>query len=522
MRRVSVILYTILILSSITFINNHSPVSASTIYVSIDGSEDYIKIQDAIDNANIGDTVYVYNGSYYENIIIGKEIILTGEDKTNTIINGNNDNIIHISSDNVEVNGFTIKNGLNGIYITNSSDCTISLNTIIDNNIGISIDNLSSDNIIFHNNFINNIDNAHDDGNNKWHNTKFREGNYWSDYDRPNEGAYDNDTDGIVDMPYSLSVGSNDDLYPFIEAFTDQPNVGFKYKPSEPFTYELIEFSDTSFDSDGYIVSWFWDLGNGNTSNSRNTSSKYFDDGVYNVSLEVTDNYGVISKVVKQITILNTKPIPIFTYTPSQPDDVKNVTFFDESFDIDGVVVNWKWDLGDGTTLLNPKNPKVVSHKYDDNGNYKVTLIVYDDDGAINSTTIDIVVLNVKPTASFYYRSVSTDNINITEKEEVKFFDRSKDDDGEIVRYNWDFGDDKTSNLESPTHVFERRGTYNIILTVYDDDDASDSKQIRVNVLAEGELAGTSKGIGLFEIGALIFILVMVGVVIFLSKKYGS
>ena len=70
--------------------------------------------------------------------------------------------------------------------------------------------------------------------------------------------------------------------------------------------------------------------------------------------------------------------------------------------------------------------------------------------------------------------------------------------------------------------MFLKEEEYDIILTVTDDDGDIDSKQIRINVRAEGELEGTSKGVGLFEIGALIFILGMVGIVIFLSKKYGS
>ncbi|MEE8565875.1 MAG: NosD domain-containing protein, partial [Candidatus Thermoplasmatota archaeon] len=158
------------------------------IYVDNDGGSDYTSIQQAIDNANIGDMVYAYNGTYYENIIIDKEIVLTGEDKTNTIINGNNDNVIHINSDNVKINEFTISNGLNGIYITNSSSCTISSNTIINNKIGINIDNLSDDNLIYHNNFFNNINSACDNGDNKWYDIQFREGNYLDDFDETSEG----------------------------------------------------------------------------------------------------------------------------------------------------------------------------------------------------------------------------------------------------------------------------------------------------------------------------------------------
>ncbi|MCJ2513534.1 MAG: PKD domain-containing protein, partial [Candidatus Thermoplasmatota archaeon] len=505
----------ILFITSFTNISYANSNINNIIYVDDNGGANYTSIQQAIDNANIGDMVYAYNGTYYENIIIDKEIVLTGEDKTNTIINGNNDNVIHINSDNVKINEFTISNGLNGIYITNSSSCTISSNTIINNKIGINIDNLSDDNLIYHNNFFNNINSACDNGDNKWYDIQFREGNYWDDFDEPSEGAYDNNTNRIVDNPYNLTIGFNQDLYPLIEALTDHPIANFNYFPYEPFTYQLIEFNDTSFDPDGYIISWLWDFGNGNISDLKNTTTKYIDEGIYNITLTVTDNYGVMNNNVKQIKILNSKPIAKFSYSPNQPNDIKDVTFFDESYDNDGGIVKWEWDLGDGTTLMNPKNPREISHKYEDNGTYKVTLTVYDNDRANNSTSIDIIVLNVKPTASFYYRPVNIENLLIIEKEEVKFYDTSKDEDGEIVRYNWNFGDDSTSNLTSPIHIFEKGGTYNLILTIYDNDGDSDTKQMRVTVLTkyhQSDETSFPTGMSLIVIIIIIFILVLVGI----------
>lgn len=50
-----------------------------TLYVGGNGPNNYTKIQDAIDNANDGDTVFVYNGIYYERLFINKTINLIGE-----------------------------------------------------------------------------------------------------------------------------------------------------------------------------------------------------------------------------------------------------------------------------------------------------------------------------------------------------------------------------------------------------------------------------------------------------------
>ena len=59
--------------------------NGSIIYVD-DGGADYICIQDAIDNAADGDTIYVFNRTYNENIVIDKTIYLIGENRDSTII----------------------------------------------------------------------------------------------------------------------------------------------------------------------------------------------------------------------------------------------------------------------------------------------------------------------------------------------------------------------------------------------------------------------------------------------------
>ena len=96
-------------------------------------SGDYI--QDLIDNASIGDTIYIPNGTYYENIIINKSISLLGENKDTTIIDGNgNGTVVDIFADEVTISGFTIRNGATGIYLRFSM-CIITGNKITSNKV---------------------------------------------------------------------------------------------------------------------------------------------------------------------------------------------------------------------------------------------------------------------------------------------------------------------------------------------------------------------------------------------------
>jgi parallel beta-helix repeat protein len=97
-------------------------------------------IQDLIDNASDGDTIYVPSGIYYENIIIDKSISLVGEDKDTTIIDGCNiENVVYISADWVNISGFTIQNGTGGI--TFGSDNNNISNNVVLNNQGSGIAN---------------------------------------------------------------------------------------------------------------------------------------------------------------------------------------------------------------------------------------------------------------------------------------------------------------------------------------------------------------------------------------------
>jgi len=83
--------------------------SGDVFYVGGYGPDNYTRIQDAIDNASDGDTVFVFGDSspYHENVVVDKSIFLIGEDKNLVVIDADfKGAAVAITADDVFVSGF--------------------------------------------------------------------------------------------------------------------------------------------------------------------------------------------------------------------------------------------------------------------------------------------------------------------------------------------------------------------------------------------------------------------------------
>jgi PKD repeat protein len=150
-----------------------------------------------------------------------------------------------------------------------------------------------------------------------------------------------------------------------------------------------------------------------------------------------------------------------------------NIQFTDHSTDLNGNITTWQWNFGDNTnsTLQNP------THNYEDNGVYTVTLTIDDDEGATNTTTQNIIITNTPPIADFTYTPTSP-----LQNDTVQFTDQSNDPDGNIVTWQWDFGDGTHSNEKNTHHQYKTNKTYTITLYVTDDDNTMNSTTKTINI----------------------------------------
>lgn len=158
---------------------------------------------------------------------------------------------------------------------------------------------------------------------------------------------------------------------------------------------------------------------------------------------------------------VGTKPIvdglQITYLSPPEQEPVRvlleaTVTSFDP-------IVLWEWDFGDGTTKTGKDVPRVF-HDYVNEGDYTISVKVYDEQGDIGTSTL--AGMFEKPNAEFTASVVSCDD-PLT----VKFTDLSSSV-GILLSWEWDFnGDTVTDSTEkNPVYTFPAPGVHNITLTV--------------------------------------------------------
>ncbi len=153
-----------------------------------------------------------------------------------------------------------------------------------------------------------------------------------------------------------------------------------------------------------------------------------------------------------------------------------------KSFDPDGTIANWTWDLGDGNVSYDAQG----SHIYESFGNYTVTLTVRSADGGTATVSVNIFVKSF----SFFPVMINAGGAasgEVAEGKEITFGPEMLlgPDELDPRIYIWDFGDNTTFTGRSPRHSFSRPGTYDVSLTVIDGDTAStDTFQITVHPVA--------------------------------------
>ena len=138
------------------------------------------------------------------------------------------------------------------------------------------------------------------------------------------------------------------------------------------------------------------------------------------------------------------------------------------------------WDFGDSTG----SSGKNVKHTYTEEGTYTVTLTVIDESSRIGvaKKEVDILYRNQAPVASLEatYGGVGQQ----VKVNSIAFFDggASSDPDGDVLEFEWDFGDGGKSTLLRPNHEYTSTGNYTVTLKVTDPSNESSTAETWVLV----------------------------------------
>ena len=219
---------------------------------------------------------------------------------------------------------------------------------------------------------------------------------------------------------------------------------------------------------------------------------------------DLTNNNATASIVVKPKLVMG-YPVASFVETPESPMVNETVIFASNSTDVDGYIVSWLWDFGDGSY----DSGQIVTHTYATAGNYSVTLTVIDNDG-LSDTVTHVKTVLATPVASFLESSES-----LMVGETVIFASTSTDLDGYIVSWLWDFGDGSYGKGSSVTHAYAKAGNYSVALTVTDNQGLQDSCSKVITVQEASALP--PPGVPLYVLAAaVIAIAILVALVAYL------
>jgi PKD repeat protein len=263
------------------------------------------------------------------------------------------------------------------------------------------------------------------------------------------------------------------------EVRLEGPTLGFKG--------ETIQLNGSGHDEDGDDIVFVWDQVAGPVvdllvdTQGNVTTASFSTDTVqtYRFRLTAADNELASNETVIEVIIESRAPVADLTFTPEEVFEgtVVNLSAAG-SYDPDGNITSYFFDFGDGTDSGWVAEP-LVSHVYNENGTYNVSLKVLDDDMCSANTSLVINVSRrlVPPMADF---EVTPENGTVDTT--FRFTSNSMDPDGEILSLLWDLGDGSNATGVVVNHTYLAPGTYNVSLTVTDQDglEAALSKDVIV------------------------------------------
>jgi PhoPQ-activated pathogenicity-related protein/PKD repeat protein len=244
-------------------------------------------------------------------------------------------------------------------------------------------------------------------------------------------------------------------------------SANFDVSMTSPFALNPVEFTDTSRFADGIapVTSWFWEFGDGETSDEQNPVHMYEEPGLYSVTLTVSND--TLTQTITRADLIEVReavpPEADFTAQPTSAFVGEMVSFANFTTQGSASPIEYAWSFGDGSTS-NVENP---THSYLEPGSFTVSLTATTPAGSdtLTETGLITVTTTTPPTADF-----STNVATALPGQTISFRDESTPGSLPIDGWLWEFNDpnnpNDTSTSQNPSFAYAEPGTYTVSLTV--------------------------------------------------------
>lgn len=268
-----------------------------------------------------------------------------------------------------------------------------------------------------------------------------------------------------------------------VAADVDPVTASFDFAPPNPAVNELVNFDAST--STGDIVEYRWDFGDGATDETTfpDTDTFYLSGGEYEVELTIEGEQGQTDTTTRMI-VVEDGPEPLSAALSADPEEAEvgeMVTF--NASESTGDIVEYRFDFDDGTT--EETTDSVVTHSFDEQGEYAVTVTVEDEEGDTDEETVFVSVFDPDSVTASLELSVTEVEVG----QQVSLNAMDSDAAGDIVEYRWDTtGDgeiDQTTEEAVITPIYDQPGEYEITLTVVDEFDQTASTTVTLTVTAD-------------------------------------
>ncbi len=258
-----------------------------------------------------------------------------------------------------------------------------------------------------------------------------RHGSYWIKMRAEGQYCYEEDSAQVI---INMSLPQIDFSFTSVEGCL----------PLEVTFFNHSQFADSS--------TFFWDFGNGDTSNEVNPVHIYKESGIFTVSLEASNELGVVvRKEIDIIVDLDQGPVSDFrirlaqAYLPGQ-----EIEFFNQSQRSE----SYFWDFGDGFTSTQEE----PLHIYEEVGEYEIMLVTTNSIGCADTTVKNIFIEPFHPEVDFTYEPPKGCRPLTVQFRNLSRF-------AEAGTYRWSFGQGEgVSTEENPTYTYYEPGQYTVSL----------------------------------------------------------